>query len=474
MAGSVESGVVCDAGPAAAAPERLALRYKLGFAAGDFSFNLYWHAIGLFLLFFYTDVLGLSPGWAGATFFLASVWDGVNDPLMGLLADRTRTRWGRYRPALLFGALPLAAAFVLAFSVPGLRGGALVAYALATHILLRTAYGALAIPYSSLSARLTRDADDRTSLTGYRMQFAAAGGIAVTFLMPMLVVRLGGDRPAHGYLLATLAIGALATVIFLLAFLNTREPPDRAGEQPPAARTLEEILADARGFLATVPHSVPLISLLLGNAISSGALSLMNKNLLYFFKYALHDVALAGLVLPLLAVVNILATPLWVRVIRHSSKRAAWLAGCALVAAGCIAFGLAPPRALPAGLAALIVISAGNAAFGVCFWSMLPDIVEFTQWKFDRWDEAKIFGFASFAQKVALGLSAVLVGLTLDAIGLVPNTAPAPATLEALRQAMALLPLLGMAASAAIIRRYPIDGAYHRRILAELARRRAA
>jgi GPH family glycoside/pentoside/hexuronide:cation symporter len=464
---------MADAGlvPAEAAiSDRLSLRRKLGFAAGDFSLNLYWQAIGLFLLFFYTDVLGISPSWAGATFFLASVWDGINDPIVGMIADRTRSRSGRYRPYLLFGCVPLAVSFVLAFSMPGLTGPALVAYALGTHILLRTAYGFVSIPYSSLSARLTRDADDRTSLTGYRMQFAAFGGIAVTFLMPALVATLGRANLGQGYFLATLSIGTLAVAGLLLCFLNTKEPAIEEANDRARSKTHGQMLAELRGFLGTVGRNGPLLRLLSCNAMAAASISLVNKNLLYFFKYELHDFRMAGLVLPGLAFLNILVMPVWVVIIKRTSKRAAWLMGCGIAAAGCLAFGLNPSHDLAAQLAPLVMTTVGAAAFGVCFWSMLPDIVEFNQWKFGRHDEAKIFGFASFAQKVALGASAVAAGLLLDYVGLIANAEQAPETLHGLRVVMSLIPLSGVLLSAWIVRRYPIDRPFHRRILAELTR----
>ncbi len=142
--------------------------------------------------------------------------------------------------------------------------------------------------------------------------------------------------------------------------------------------------------------------------------------------------------------------------------------GCCIVAAGCLGLGLGPLPDPAWALAPLCVIAAGGAAFGICFWSMLPDIVEFHQWRFGRRDEAKIFGFASLAQKLALGLSAAAAGGLLDQIGLVANAEQTPQTLHGLRLTMSLIPIGGMALSAWLIHGYPIDREFHRRIVAEL------
>ncbi|MBV8063181.1 MAG: MFS transporter, partial [Nevskia sp.] len=189
-----------------------------GFAVGDFGFNLYWQGLGLFLIYFHTDVLGVPAAWAGLAYLVASVWDGLSDPLMGLLADRNRSRWGRYRPFLLFGSAPLALAFVLAFSAPRLPLPLLVGYAVLSQMLVRTLYNALAIPYSALSAAMTQDSAVRTTLAGLRMQCAFAGGIAVAWLMPALAQALAPACGRAAYAVAAAIVGTLATVTFIWCF----------------------------------------------------------------------------------------------------------------------------------------------------------------------------------------------------------------------------------------------------------------
>lgn len=454
----------------AAAPS-VSLRHKLGFGVGDFGFNLYWQSISLFLLFFYTDVMGISPAWAGFAYLVASVWDGVSDPVMGVIADRTRSRWGRYRPYLLFGSVPLALSLVLAFTNPPLEGLMLVAYATATHSLLRTTYTVMAIPYSSLSARMTRDADARTGMAGYRMQFANAANVTVAFLVPLLVERLGGGDVNRGYLLAMSCLAALSILVFYLCFLNTFELADE-NEVRPGRLTAGGFVRDAAKVFGLVARSGPLLRVFLIIIVISVTISMLSKTLLYYFKYDLENMAAIKAVLPVLPLVSILSIPLWVRLIKATSKRTAWLYGSVIAGAGFLALFFNRSEAVWATLLILSTISLGGAVFGVGFWSMLPDTVEYNEWKFGERDEAKVFGFATFAQKVALGISAMLLGWLLEAVGFVPNVPQSADTLIGLRAIMALIPLGGIVLAAIIIWGYPLNAQMHRQITEEIRARR--
>jgi GPH family glycoside/pentoside/hexuronide:cation symporter len=450
--------------PPAAPPLGAAARY--GFAVGDFGFNLYWQGLGLFLIYFQTDVLGLPAAWAGAGYLVASVWDGLSDPIVGAIADRTHSRWGRYRPYLLFGSVPLALAFGLVFSAPPLAPPALFAVSLLAQLLVRALYTLLAIPYSSLSVVITRDADQRTRLTGLRMQCAYLGGVAVAYLMPALAQGLASTPAQPAYGAAALIIGALATAAFLVCFACVREPPEAPGPRAAAP----PLLADTWAFLRVVPHSRPLMHLMLGKVLVVFTLTLQARNTVYYFKYVLGALDAVRYAMPLLTAASFLAVPLWVWIIRRSSKRAAWQGAC--LATALLALGLQLPLALPLAVALLAAVAASTTAFAVCFWAMLPDTVEYHEWRFGRRDEARVFGIASFTQKIAMGLSALAGGLLLDASGFVPNQPQGAAALLALHLTMGLAPALGALLSWRVMRGYALDGAQHRRIVAELTRGR--
>jgi GPH family glycoside/pentoside/hexuronide:cation symporter len=198
MATNVET--VTQAGTQVSEPasaDRIPLPRVLGYGIGDFGFNFSWFSLQLFLTYYYTDVLGLHGAVAGMISFVCLTWDGLVDPAIGILANRTRTRWGKYRPYLLFGSIPLAVSFALMFAPTGLAGAALIAYAFATQILFRTMYGLVNIPYSALMATMTRDSMQRNWLAGTRMIFAFLGTAVVSYFTPRLVAYFtSGALPA--------------------------------------------------------------------------------------------------------------------------------------------------------------------------------------------------------------------------------------------------------------------------------------
>ncbi len=444
---------------------RVPLATKFGFGAGDFGFNLVWSGTGLFLMYVYTDVFGISPTVAGAIYALALAWDAVTDPVMGVIADRTRTRWGRYRPWIAIGAVPLAASYVLAYWNPGFTGLALVIWAAFTHCLLRTAYTVAGIPFSSLQARLTNDADERARLAGFRMVGAASGALTVALATPVAIQVLAPGDEARGYVLAAMGLAGLAVLIFAYVVVVMREPAEVAAAEP------EALFAGLGDFFVQFARNGPLVRVFLVIIAISVALTMFSKNLLYYFKYVLQAPEQATLALVTPALMMILTVPVWVWIANKTSKRTAWMIGSAIAGAGYLAFWLNPSTDVAVVMGIILVIALGGASFGVLFWSMLPDTVEWGEAKGGVRHEAKVFGFASFAQKAALGLNALLLGVSLDAVGYVANQDQSPETLAGITALMSLVPLAGVIASVLILWSYPIDARRHAALREEIAAR---
>lgn len=447
---------------------RLGWGSKLGWASGDFGFNIFWQSLNLLLMPFYTDVLGLDARLAGTVFLIASLWDGFADTVIGAIADRTRSRWGSYRPYLIFASPLLVVAFMVAFLTPDWEQGGLFLYALLSQIFLRTAYSVVSIPYSSLSARITQDADERSSLAGWRMFFAFSGGAVVTFLMPRIVTMLGGSGSNMTYVLAAGLVGLVSLPFFWLTFATTREPA-RLAEANPAGWSLKASLDDFRASLAMARHNGPLARIFVCIIVSSLAFTMTNKCLVYYVTYFLGRPDLVPNILPFALVMNLAFAPFWALVAQRTSKRTTWLYANAVSAFAFIAFFLSPSR--DPWIAAFFIgaISAGNVAYQVLFWAMLPDTVEYNAWKTGQRHDAKVFGIASFAKQLALGLNGALLGWLLTGIGYVPNQSQSEATLLGLKAIMALVPLCGVLLSAWLIWGYPLDQATHRRMQEEMA-----
>lgn len=427
-----------------------------GYGVGDFAMSLYWAGVSFFLLYWYTDVVGLPAGVAGFLFFVGAIWDAVSDPTAALLVDRSRSRWGRYRPFLLLGTIPLAASFVLLFWVPPLQGAALIGFLLAAHLVFRTCYTLVAIPYSALSARISHRSEDRTRLAAARMVAATSASLLISAAGFPLVRRLGSGSEATGFFYLAALAGGLAVLAHGLCFVCTREPtPDTdSHERDYRWRELPGLLAANRAFIYLLAM-IPLFAM---------AAALVQKGLVYHLKYGLEAHDRQHVALLVHGSMTLVGTVIWGYVAARCGRRAAWqwsTLGFASAAVGL--FLLSSPSF--AGFCLLLVpFSLCFAAMGVLFWAMLPDTIEYGEWRSGQRAEAVFFGVATFTQKVAIGFAGWMLGIALGSTGFVADAPQSGTTLLAIRTAMTLAPAAMLVAVVGIVRRYPLTESAHRQI----------
>jgi len=443
---------------------RLSLGGRLGFGIGDFGLNIFWNMTNIFVLFYYTDVLGLPNAVAGYVVMGAMIWDAVTDPLIGILASRTRTRIGRYRPFILVGAIPLAVSFGLMFSNPGLEGMPLIVYALATHLLFRTFYTVVGVPYSSLTARMTRSSDERAALAVYRIVFAAIAALIVAALTMDAARGLGnGDLEAGFGIIATM-YGVLAAGAILFCFFVTREDPEiDTGEAMPRFGEILHMLRHNSAFW------IAFAVVLLG---TSGA-TITSKALLYYLKYNLGAEDLIGLVSAAVALTVMLAVPVWGRLSRHIGKRNVWLSGMGFSITAALALYFNPWEVPVVVIPVLMFGAIGSAAGYFSVWATIPDTVEYGEWKTGVRAESVLFGAVSFAQKLSLGIAVGVVGLLLDAIGYRANLEQGPETLAGLKALISVVPMCFAVVCVVLIANYRLSRDRHAAIVEEIARRKA-
>jgi GPH family glycoside/pentoside/hexuronide:cation symporter len=444
---------------------KLSLARKVGFTVGDYACNLYWQSVSIFLLFFYTDAVGLSAGIAGLIYMIASVVDALCDPVMGAIADRTRTRRGRYRPYILYGCIPLGLCFVLLYFRPPLAGILLAAWMMATHIIFRLAYTALSIPYTSLNARLTDNSDERSTMAGLRMAFGVLAALTIAFFTTPLVTALGHGSVASGFTWAAAVFALLATAIFPLVYLCTREPPE--AETDPAGMDLAaswRAVARNRAFWVLV----------LAACVAFACTTALGKSVLYYFKYYLRDEAAARYALTAMAAIGLVAIPGWVLATKVIGKRNAWFAAVGWGLAMLALFAFVDIRNPVLMTAWYMATNVGGLGASLTFWSMLPDTVEYGEWRGGARTESFVFGLGQFFLKAALGIGAGLFGWLLDLAGYVPNAAQTPATLAGLKLIMVALPATGLAGAGLAMILYPLRKGDHESIVDQLAARRAA
>jgi GPH family glycoside/pentoside/hexuronide:cation symporter len=438
---------------------KLTLGRKLGYGLGDFGFGLLFLTASQFLLYYYTDVLGLSPSVAGWVFGAAVVWDALIDPLMGALANRTQSRWGRYRPFLLFASVPLALSWSLLFLPTGFQGLPLVIFALGAHLIFRTIYTVAAMPYLALSAAMTENSGERSALAAFRLVFQAFAGVLAAFATLKLTASLGGDQ--SGWFVVGLIYGSIAAAAMILVFITAREVAfgDALKIRPTFGEMARVLRANGAFWLVCGAF-----------LIGSIGFVFFNKSLPYWVKYGL-GIDNFGPFLGVLAMGITLTIPLWAFLTRKSSKRLTFLIGSGISFAACAALWFAPETGA-AWMPLVALLGAGNGGVILSSWAMMPDTVEYGEFRTGTRGEGAVFGFVSFVQKAALGLAAGALGEVLTLIGYQANAAQTPETLSAMKMTMLAVPALFYVGAAAFILFYPLDAQTHGRLVKILQRRR--
>lgn len=428
---------------------------RLGYAAGCFGTDVFWQGTSFFLLFYYTDVLGISSTTAGLVFAAAMIWDGITDPVMGLVANRTHSRFGRYRPYILFGAIPLAASYVVMFAQPFAAAG-LIAYTLLAQMLFRTAYTVVSIPYGALSASMTSDAAERSRLATFKVLGGAVAALLVALATQPFVALF--PTAAEGWFALSVLFGACSCVALYATYRTAIENADSADVRRPPVRQQLEALWRNPSFIIVIAAIM----------LSSIASVISSKVTVYYFTYYLSKPDLAGIGLAIQVVAVMACTPLWAWVARRYSKRIAWLGGAAIAIVGQGVFYAYGGTDSLIVMSLVAVIWIGAAAVPVIFWSMAPDTVEVGEWRTGARSEGVAFGIVSLGQKVALGIGIGLTGILLDVIRYVPGAQQTPATLEGMHAMMTLPGLVAAAASGAVMWFYRLDGALHARLVRAL------
>ena len=434
-------------------------KVRAAYGIGDYAICLYWSGVGLYLLYFYTDVVGITPLLAGWIYALGIAWDAITDPFMGYLAERTRSKMGSYRPYIFYGAIPLALSFVLLFWVPPFEGLLLFVFLLTVNLLHRTCFTIVSVPYSSLTARITDDSDERTKLTTARMIGASFGTLSVSALGFPIVLWFGGGDEAIGFIFFGMICGLTAILVLSITvrFVKEREFNFSPTQIPSFSKVAK-----------SVSQNYP-FWIVFGSILILGSTSIMfNNNLIYFVKYSLDLHEYQGLILGVSSGAALLAIPIWAYAALKIGKRNSWMAAMALLLVGFLVFYFYPITSLNELLFVLGFIGIGNGATGVLFWSMLPDTIEYGEWKTGVRTESSLYGFMTFAQKGAIAFAAILLGMALTQIGFEPNQIQSEETLSGLKFIMTWIPLTGIFISFILVSFYPIDKSFHQKLIHEI------
>ena len=442
--------------------DRISLQEKIAYSFGDAASNFYWKTFEFFLMIFYTDVFGISAAAVGTMLLVTRIADAVADPAMGAIADRTRTRWGHFRPYVLWFAVPLAVAGVLTFTTPHLGGGAKLVYAYITYSLLMFLYTAVNIPYTALMGVMTPNSQERTSISSIRFFGAFTAGVFVQYFTLRLVKFFGGGNDALGWQLTMVLYGVVAVALLILCFANTRE------RVAPPPQQHSDIRRDLRGLFGSRPWLVLVAVLLMVLA----AFVIKGSASAYYFKYYLKRPDLLGAFLVSNGLAFLAAVSITSRLAKWFGKKPLFMlaigGGGVVIAAFCLAG--------PANLwliFALQILSSFIIGFNSpLVFAMFADTADHAEWRTGRRTTGLVFASAIFSTKIGVAIGAWLFGLILAYFGYVANVAQTGRSLQGIILSMSWIPCALMVLAAATMMLYPLNDPLMVKIEAELKARR--
>ena len=442
---------------------RLPWSEKLGYGLGDLGFNLYWTTIGSFLAAFYTDVFGISAAAAGTMLFVTKIIDALTDPVVGAAADRTETRFGKFRPFLILAGIPMAAAGVLTFTTPDLGGTGKLVWAYATYSMLMLAYTLLNTPYSALSGVMTASSQERTTLISVRFIFAFAGATLVNWYTLPLVHWLGGGDDIRGWQATLTLYGLLAVAIFGVTFLSTREritPPPKQKTRP----------VDDIGDLFTNQPWLILFALSMMIMIT---FTMRGGSAYYYFTYYIDRPDLLPTYLACQSValaVGALLTPLMTRYVEKTRLLMLLLGNVAILS---VTFFFVPKDMTWLVFTLNILISLSLGPKAPLTWSMYADTADYNEWKNGRRATAMTFSAATFSQKLGNSLGSAGMLWILALLGYAANQAQSGASQTGIALLQTAIPGLFALLAMFVIRFYRLTGAQLEHIQRELEERHA-
>lgn len=456
--------------------QRLSVTEKVGYAAGDVASNLYFQTFLYFILIYYTDVVGLPAGAVATMFAVSRLWDAFNDPLMGTIADRTNTRWGKFRPYLLWVAVPFAAFGVLAFTTPDLNPSGQLVYAYITYNLLMMSYTAINVPYAALMGVITPNSLERTSLATYRFVGVFIAALIVQGLSLHLVSYFGQGNQARGWQMTMLTLGALAVALFFTTFATTRE------RVVPAPKRKSDVRGDLGALFTNKPW------LLIGGAtlFQLAFIAVRSASIAYYFKYYVQDQQLQifGSSMSLSfetltstfmvsgGLVTIGATMLTRWFAQWFGKGPAYAGFLAASAVAQALFFLVSPENVVTMFVLNIIVSFAWGPVSALQWSMYTDAADHLELSTGRRLTALLMAASLFALKLGLAIGGWFVGVVLESSGYVANVAQGEGALTSIRLLMSLYPAAFGAAGAVLMLFYPLTNRMMVQIEQELKLRR--
>lgn len=439
----------------------LSWRERIGYGVGDTGFNFYWTNLSAFLLFFYTEVFGITAAIAGTMMMVVKCINAFTDAGLGAIADRTQTRYGKYRPFLIWGAVPLCLSAVLLYTTPNLGSQGKAVWAFCTYLFMITCYTVVSIPYSALSGVITANPGERDKINSARFVGGYLGAALVTWGTQKLVKLLGQGDDTLGWQLTMLFWGIAASVLLVITFFNTRE------RVTAVATTQPRIMDDLKDLVSNVPW----IAVFVLNLMVMVLLTLRTSTTLYYFKYYVGKPDFSAQFLPIFmlsAVAGAFTTPFLLRCFQKKTLLLMLMLATGLCS---LAFYFVPPD----GIVCMVILQVCiGFALGVkppLTFSMLADTADYNEWKRGRRATAMTFAAGVFSQKLGSVLATLVITAIFTALGYQANQAQTPESLQGIVFLMSVIPALLAFVSMIALLFYTLDKPTMAQIQADLAAR---
>lgn len=459
--------------------EKLSFKEKIGYGCGDFASVLFWQTIMVYLLFFYTDVFGLTAAAAGIMFFVSRILDAFFDVVIGMTADRTKSRWGKFRPYILWGAVPLAISAVLAFTTPGFGETGKLVYAYITFIAFMFLYSTVNIPYTALLGVISDDPVDRTSASSFKFVGAYIAGFLVSATALPFAKYFGNGDQGKGWQLTMIIFAITAVIFFVITFLSTRE------RIQPIAKEKTSIKNDLKDLSKNTPWILLFIMTILFILFVCIRLSVTPHYFKYFvreqevnifgtiYKYGFEVLASAfNTVGQAMSLIGVLLVPWFAKVFGRKNALII-LFSTAMVCTGLFYF------LRPGDLFWIFMLQAiGSISGGPCsalFWVMYADTADHSEWKTGRRATGLVFSASIMSNKLGWAIGSMIAGLILASTGFIPNVIQNFDVQNGLKSMMSIIPVAaGVIALIILMVFYKLDETTMKKVKAELEERRQA
>ena len=456
------------------------LKEKIGYGFGDMASSMFWKLFGSYLMIFYTDVFGLPAAVVGTLFLVTRVWDSAFDPIVGVVADRTHSRWGKFRPYLLFLAIPFSVIGVLTFVTPSFGDNGKLVYAYVTYSLMMMVYSAINVPYASLLGVMSDNPKERNTLSTYRMAFAYIGSfIALLLFMPMVNFWSGHSKEIaaqqQGWTIAVAVIAVMCALLFIGCFAFTRERVKALHEkQAPLKEDLKDLWKNRPWWILLGAG----VAALVFNSIRDGAT-------VYYFKYFIVEedfqtisffgvsFVLSGLYLSVGQIANIAGVILAAPVSNRIGKKQTYMGSMAIATVLSILFFWFDKDNLALIFTFQILISICAGSIFPLLWSMYADCTDYSELKTGNRATGLIFSSSSMSQKFGWAIGSALTGWLLSYFGFVANEVQQAEAIQGIKMFMSFLPAAGTLLSIVFISMYPLSEKKMLEISAALKSRRA-